>query len=102
MKKISYVFKSGRLQRLGRDTQYPTEFYYSLEYFQNKYPNLNIIEDAEALNKIIEKANEKILCIPGSDCYKQKHSEELKRIFWISLSTERPSISTLYLVVIFN
>lgn len=51
MKKISYVFKSGRLQRLGRDIQYPTEFYYSLEYFQNKYPNLNIIEDTDALNK---------------------------------------------------
>ena len=39
------------------------------------------LANAEALNKIIEKANEKILCIPGSDCYKQKHSEELKRIF---------------------
>ena len=35
---------------------------------------------AEALNKIIEKANEKILCIPGSDCYKQKHSEELQQL----------------------
>ncbi len=51
MKKISYVFKSGRLQRLDKETQYPTEFYYSLDYFQNKYPNLNIIEDKDALNK---------------------------------------------------
>ena len=51
MKQISYVFKTGRLERLEKETQYPTEFYYSLEYFQNKYPNLNIIEDADALNK---------------------------------------------------
>jgi len=51
MKRISYVFKTGRLERLEKETQYPTEFYYSLEYFQNKYPNLNIIEDADALNK---------------------------------------------------
>lgn len=64
MKQISYIFKSGRLQRLDKDTQYPTEFYYSLKYFQNKYPNLNIIEDIDALNsrytlidKILQKIN---------------------------------------------
>ena len=50
MKQISYIFKNGRLQRLDKDTQYPTEFYYSLKYFQNKYPNLNIIEDIDDLN----------------------------------------------------
>ena len=64
MKQISYIFKSARLQRLDKDTQYPTEFYYSLKYFQNKYPNLNIIEDIDALNsrytlidKILQKIN---------------------------------------------
>ena len=29
MKQISYIFKNGRLQRLDKDTHYPTEFYYS-------------------------------------------------------------------------
>ena len=51
MKKISYVFKTGRLQRLNTETPYPREFYYSLEYFQKKYSDLNIIEDIEAFNK---------------------------------------------------
>jgi hypothetical protein len=63
MKQISYIFKSGRLQRLDKDTQYPTEFYYSLKYFQNKYSNLNIIEDTEALNSryiLIDKILQKI------------------------------------------
>ncbi len=63
MKKISYVFKTGRLQRLNTETPYPREFYYSLEYFQKKYSDLNIIEDIEALNKkflFIDKILQKI------------------------------------------
>ena len=82
MKKISYVFKSGRLQRLDKDTQYPTEFYYSLEYFQNKYPNLNIIEDTDALNKkyiFIDKILQKIkLPIYLSKIVSKENLEKIK------------------------
>ena len=63
MKQIIYIFKSGRLQRLDKDTHYPTEFYYSLKYFQKKYSNLNIIEDTDALNRryiFIDKILQKI------------------------------------------
>lgn len=63
MKQITYIFKNGRLQRLDKDVHYPTEFYYSLKYFQNKYPNLNVIEDKDGLNSrfmLVDKMLQKI------------------------------------------
>ena len=51
MKQISYIYKSGRTQRLEESNLHAKEFYYSLEYFQDKYPNLKVIEDKDGLNK---------------------------------------------------
>ena len=51
MKQISYIYKSGRTQRLEESDLHAKEFYYSLEYFQDKYPNLKVIEDKDGLNK---------------------------------------------------
>ena len=50
MKQISYIYKSGRTERLKESSIHAKEFYYSLEYFQKKYPNLKIIEDKDGLN----------------------------------------------------
>ena len=63
MKQIAYIYKSGRVERLEENTVHAKEFYYSLEYFQNKYPNLSVIEDKEGLNKryaFIDKALQKL------------------------------------------
>ena len=51
MKEIVYIFKNGRTLRLENEAVQAKEFYYSLEYFQEKYQNLKVIEDQDMLNK---------------------------------------------------
>ena len=51
MKEIVYIFKNGRTLRLENEAVQAKEFYYSLEYFQEQYQNLKVIEDQDMLNK---------------------------------------------------
>ena len=58
MKDITYIFKSGRLNRIDDDNEYAKEFFYSYTFLKNKYKNLAVIEDKEGLNKrylVVEK-----------------------------------------------
>ena len=57
MKDITYIFKSGRLNRIDDDNEYAKNFY-SYTFLKNKYKNVAVIEDKEGLNKrylIVEK-----------------------------------------------
>ena len=53
MKDITYIFKSGRLDRINQDYEYAKEFFYSTALMKNKNPNLRVIEDKEGLNRIV-------------------------------------------------
>ncbi len=64
MKDITYIFKSGRLDRINQDYEYAKEFFYSYSTMKNKNPNLRVIEDEEGLNnwyifveKVLRKFN---------------------------------------------
>lgn len=50
MKDITYIFKSGRIDRINQDSVFAKEFFYSYQSLRNKYSNLKIIEDKEGLN----------------------------------------------------
>jgi len=82
MKQIAYIYKSGRVERLEENTVHAKEFYYSLEYFQSKYPNLRVIEDKEGLNKryvFIDKVLQKFkLPIHLSKIISKKNLEIIK------------------------
>ena len=58
MKNITYIFKSGRLDRINKESEYAKEFFYSHSSIKNKYPGLVVIEDQEGLNNkfiLVEK-----------------------------------------------
>ena len=48
-----------------------------ISIFQNTQ-NLTL-QNANKVNKLIDKANESVLCVPGSDCYKNQEIERLKK-----------------------
>ena len=48
-----------------------------ISIFQNTQ-NLTL-QNANKVNKLIDKANEAVLCVPGSDCYKNQEIERLKK-----------------------
>lgn len=37
------------------------------------------MQNAEKVNKLISKANESVMCVPGSDCYKNQEIERLRK-----------------------
>ena len=39
------------------------------------------MKNAEDMNKLIQKANQSVFCGPGSDCFKNKESERLKKLY---------------------
>ena len=51
MKDIVYIFKSGRLDRINKDSEYAKEFFYSYKSLKNKNSKITVIEDKEGLNK---------------------------------------------------
>ena len=64
MKDITYIFKSGRLDRIDKNSEYAEEFFYSYQILKNKNLKLKVLEDKEGLNnwftlfeKILRKFN---------------------------------------------
>ena len=51
MKRITYIFKSGRVERLNQPQPLAKEFYYSYDQLSKANSNLTYIEDEENLNR---------------------------------------------------
>tara|TARA_B100001996_G_scaffold381633_1_gene371458 strand:- start:1987 stop:3090 length:1104 start_codon:yes stop_codon:yes gene_type:complete len=104
-KKITYVFISGRKERLSNDKEiFAKEFFYGFNYFKDKYEHVKIIEfkEIKTLFNLFYKILNKISDLPfyGNYLINKENYKILKNTDELVLTNQKTAFSILPLLLI--